>query len=498
MAMEGTGLTSTTAPGKTFDTRKDIADHYKSDWHRYNLKRREAGLPMLREEDFKARLEAALALRREREIRAERSGTGHLKSGKNHRAKGKGDGNGEGDGGTKERQSRKDRREAKFTARAMVGDTKGEGPDEDEEAATEMEEEASPSAPREEENPTIDPRQSLFDSHISPTVQANIERMERRYGFFVPDKEYLADLEGFLGYCHEKVKLGHYCLYCQKVFGTWSGCQKHMVDSRHCKIAYERGIDQDEFEPFYDFSEANTEFLQEGMKRKGEGAVFGDEKEEEDVVMDADGNDEDEDDDAEWEDISDDDEMYEEDDNIYEGYEAEIRLHGFDVTPLGELIFPDGRIVGHRGLSRYYRQRFAPDGEGAAVTAARRAAGERIYAGRVFNVRASGEGEGNAPKGAAAGGNTLALAKAGIVAGAAAGRSGRGILVSADGGRGYGGGKAGFTALSLYRYRAVVKKARREESQGYRKQQRTKNNMNKMDKKHNRLMNGVSVAHAAR
>ena len=56
MAMEGTGLTSTTAPGKTFDTRKDIADHYKSDWHRYNLKRREAGLPMLREEDFKARL----------------------------------------------------------------------------------------------------------------------------------------------------------------------------------------------------------------------------------------------------------------------------------------------------------------------------------------------------------------------------------------------------------------------------------------------------------
>ena len=63
MAMEGTGLTSTTAPGKTFDTRKDIADHYKSDWHRYNLKRREAGLPMLREEDFKARLEAALALR---------------------------------------------------------------------------------------------------------------------------------------------------------------------------------------------------------------------------------------------------------------------------------------------------------------------------------------------------------------------------------------------------------------------------------------------------
>lgn len=38
-------------------------------------------------------------------------------------------------------------------------------------------------------------------------------------GFFVcvVDRiECLADLEGLLGYCHEKIKLGHYCLYCEK------------------------------------------------------------------------------------------------------------------------------------------------------------------------------------------------------------------------------------------------------------------------------------------
>jgi pre-60S factor REI1 len=72
-------LTSTTAPGKLFSTRLELQTHYKSDWHRYNLKRRENGLSMLNEEEFNVRLEAALALRREREGREERSGLDHLK-----------------------------------------------------------------------------------------------------------------------------------------------------------------------------------------------------------------------------------------------------------------------------------------------------------------------------------------------------------------------------------------------------------------------------------
>ncbi|EJK51269.1 hypothetical protein THAOC_29573, partial [Thalassiosira oceanica] len=48
-------LTSTTAPGKAFASRAELQDHYKSDWHQYNLKRRDAGLPMLNEEDFTVR-----------------------------------------------------------------------------------------------------------------------------------------------------------------------------------------------------------------------------------------------------------------------------------------------------------------------------------------------------------------------------------------------------------------------------------------------------------
>lgn len=66
---QSSSLTSTTAPGKVFATRAELAEHYQSDWHKYNLKRREAGLPVVLETDFVARLEAAQALRQEKRRR---------------------------------------------------------------------------------------------------------------------------------------------------------------------------------------------------------------------------------------------------------------------------------------------------------------------------------------------------------------------------------------------------------------------------------------------
>ena len=70
--------------------------------------------------------------------------------------------------------------------------------------------------------------------------------------------------------------------------------------------------------------------------------------------------------------------------------------------------------------------------------------------------------------------------------------TGKGILVPLK------DGIQGFSALSLYRYRAAICKQRRDDEKGQRLHYRTKLNMNRMDKKANRLMNGVSVAHAAR
>ena len=178
-------------------------------------------------------------------------------------------------------------------------------------------------------------------------------------------------------------------------------------------------------------------------------------------------------------------------DGLYAAYQDEITRHGFDVTPLGELVFPDGRIIGHRGLSRYYKQRFTSEDDRTSVMAARRANGERLLNGQVYDTYAMRHGNRSNQDNSTA----LQLAKAGLAVGAARGRAGKGILVASGNGP---SGAQSYTALSLYRYKAAVKKARKEEFKGRKLQERTSLPMNKMDKKANRLMNGVSVAHAAR
>ncbi|KAL3804984.1 hypothetical protein ACHAWO_001842 [Cyclotella atomus] len=464
-------LTSTTAPGKLFSTRTDLQTHYKSDWHRYNLKRRENGLPMLNEEEFNARLEAALALRREREGREERCGLDHLKDGK----KGK-------QNKTEKKVKKDNRRKPAFAKRNETIDAQHEAAAGGEETMDTEETEPIEGEEEETEPPEINPNQSLFDNHTSPTLQSNLSYMTSKYSFFIPDLEYLTDLEGLLGYCSEKIRLGHTCLYCQRIFTTYDGCMKHMRDKRHCKIAYERGVDMEEFEVFYDFDVVNDE---EFLGNVGAGAAAADK--EGDDGMEEEG---------EWEDVNEDEEgdvdMEEEEDDLYAAYQQEIATHGYDITPLGELIFPDGRIIGHRGLARYYKQRFAPDRmEKAAVRAARIAAGDRMYNGRVVNMyRLRGEMEQHGNEG----GEGASLVTMGRISGSIpTGRNGNGILVNAGGGSG-----GGFTSLSLYRYRAAVKKQRREDDKGRRLQYRTKQNMNKMNKKGNIITTGFSTSHAPR
>mmetsp|Transcript_17078 Transcript_17078/g.21279 ORF Transcript_17078/g.21279 Transcript_17078/m.21279 type:complete len:332 (-) Transcript_17078:325-1320(-) len=284
-----TGHTSTTAPNKVFATREELAKHYKSDWHRYNLKRKEAGLAPVTEDDFNARLEAAMALRKEREGRELRDGKDHLKDKtKNRKTKKeavvtddedkvdapKNDGGATGGSGG----------EMKNEAMEVENDNGDDDDDDDDETSDKMDTEEAP--------PEINPLQSLFDNTTHCTLAENLEYMHQKYDFFIPDREYLEDVEGFVGYCAEKIKLGQVCLYCQKGFKSYSAVQRHMIAKSHCKVRYEAGVDLQEFEDFYDFREANEDFL---------GKV----KDESFVVVD--GNDDDDDDDDDDEDVSDDD-----------------------------------------------------------------------------------------------------------------------------------------------------------------------------------------------
>ncbi|KAL9934273.1 hypothetical protein V8E36_006729 [Tilletia maclaganii] len=64
----------------------------------------------------------------------------------------------------------------------------------------------------------IDPARScLFcPSHTTspPSLDATLEHMQRAHGFFIPEREYLIDLPGLMTYLADKVTVGNICLYC--------------------------------------------------------------------------------------------------------------------------------------------------------------------------------------------------------------------------------------------------------------------------------------------
>jgi pre-60S factor REI1 len=516
-------LTSTTAPGKLFDSREALAAHYQTSWHKYNLKRRSAGLPALPEADFEARWAAAQAVRNEKK----EAGTNHLKN-KDHRkpnnvkrnhqtnrnqpdeAEEEEDAKEDGvvfrsqvpaydrikedtaamvessvvsdDTGAANTEEQLDQVPATVSSGSVVAgsttttvdavavDAAPAAAQPDGMAASGNEENEAEDEEEKEEQIEIDPCQSLFDRHVSASAQENADYLYQTYGFFIPDREFLTDLEGLLGYCQEKIQIGHVCLYCQKRFATGSACTMHMKSSNHTKLRYEANIDLDEFDVFYDFTAVNREFIQSQRKKQSR------------LLQDA-VNDEAEDDDdgdEDWEDVPENAaEESDEDDNgeeWYDDYQSDMNVMGFDVTALGEIIFPDGRIIGHRALRKYYRQNLRPTApRSVAVAAARLAAGERLYRGRVYSTTMVSSTQ-----------KPGSIQHCGLPPSA-----GKGILVAS-------GADGTYTQLSVYRYMAAVRKQRLDSRQGQKLMERTTMNMNKMDKKHNRMMNGVSVAHAKR
>ncbi|EXJ90721.1 hypothetical protein A1O1_03825 [Capronia coronata CBS 617.96] len=261
--------------------------HMRSDWHRYNLKRRLAELPAVSSEDYNEKVLAAQATNKAAAAQAafakscstcqktyysENAYQNHLAS-KSHRAK-------ESAGN---RSSRGD-------AHSTVGSTAsgvetGAGlQSRDPEAEAEFDQvvagmkEASiqeyPAIPRRPSAPPpdVEPREDhpmspekpvevalplsrcLFCNYDSPSVKLSVAHMTKIHGLFIPEQNYLVDAEGLLRYMQAKIHENFECLYCHKLRGSAEGVQTHMRDKGHCKIAFEAEEEMIEVGQFYDFS----------------------------------------------------------------------------------------------------------------------------------------------------------------------------------------------------------------------------------------------------
>lgn len=79
----------------------------------------------------------------------------------------------------------------------------------------------------------LSPQHCLFcTTSAFSAVEECVEHMAAHHGFFIPDIEFLSDLEGLLQYLSDKIVLGNCCLYCNgkgRAFYSLESVRAHMV-----------------------------------------------------------------------------------------------------------------------------------------------------------------------------------------------------------------------------------------------------------------------------
>jgi pre-60S factor REI1 len=252
----------------------------RSDWHRYNLKRKVAELPPVSSEDYNEKVLAAQASNNavaaqaafakvcttcQKTYYSENAYQNHLAS-KTHKlremtpSRGSTRDTNSVIGSTAESEPRDPAAEAEFDqVVAGLKDTSiqerpaptrrpsAPGPDEEPRAE-------HPISPDKREVPSVPISRCLFCNYDSPNLKLSVMHMAKIHGLFIPEQEYLVDLDGLIRYMQAKIHQNFECLYCHKLRGNAEGIQTHMRDKSHCKIAFEKEEEMIEVGQFYDFS----------------------------------------------------------------------------------------------------------------------------------------------------------------------------------------------------------------------------------------------------
>ena len=113
----------------------------------------------------------------------------------------------------------------------------------------------------EDEEEAIPITTCLFCNHKSSSLEGSLNHMSHQHSFFIPDSEYVVDMEGLVTYLGERVGQGHMCMWCGHLgrqFPSTDAVQKHMLDKGHCKMFHEGEVLL-EYSDFYDYSSSYPE-----------------------------------------------------------------------------------------------------------------------------------------------------------------------------------------------------------------------------------------------
>ncbi|KAH6578302.1 hypothetical protein BASA60_003692 [Batrachochytrium salamandrivorans] len=123
-----------------------------------------------------------------------------------------------------------------------------------------------------ENSRTLEESECLFCPHSADSFESNVAHMAKAHSFFIPDVDYLVDVKGLIKYLADKVAIANLCIYCNgkgRAMHSIEAVQNHMVSKGHCKMVYENGEDA-EYADFYDFSPMYSDTEEDAMDADGE------------------------------------------------------------------------------------------------------------------------------------------------------------------------------------------------------------------------------------
>ncbi|RLV92388.1 Cytoplasmic 60S subunit biogenesis factor REH1 [Spathaspora sp. JA1] len=194
-------------------------------------------------------------------------------------------------------------------------------------------------------------------------IENNIKHMFSKHGLYIPERSFLIDVEGLLTYLSEIISLDHECLVCGFEGRNLESLRQHIASKGHCKIPYETKEEKLVVAEFYDFMEQQSE-PEKNHSNKHVG--FSEDPQSSAIIIEYVPDEEEEDSDAS--------------NGINDNY-ALVQVDRSGV----ELTTPTGSRIGHRTMARYYRQniplpREVPQGQQTQALVDRRfASGLDIY-----------------------------------------------------------------------------------------------------------------------
>ncbi|CRG98585.1 zinc finger protein, putative [Plasmodium relictum] len=210
--------------------------HFKSEWHKYNLKRKLLNLNSVNELTFNEKVKN---LKKSQEEKEEKENTNHKKNSNNNKKKKEKKSSIEFYNQKKINNSTSNLHKIKYATKEDILLKKNVKYD----------------------NPLV----CFFDNRIFNSIEENIKHMNDDHTFFIPDEKYVTDLKKVILTIGKKIYEENMCIYCFKYSKCVKSIQAHMICKSHTKIHEDFFVF---IEKYYDFSKTYVDLLNKYIHNK--------------------------------------------------------------------------------------------------------------------------------------------------------------------------------------------------------------------------------------